>query len=185
MSIITTAAQRFNTVTQFGSGWTWTNLSNIPAGGTATANIKKGSLLDTNTVRLQVPSGIFAIPTGAIFKSMKLVFVFSSSQSGGQVTAFAKCNESFETVRGSSSPPGSYVFTADGDKSYWKLLTLGEDEIISKLADGSLNFEVWFGASADTPLPQPDSVRTIDNVSLTITYEVIKGREAATIASFL
>lgn len=180
MSEFTTAAERFTTVSQFGSGTTWSTLSNLTTGGQASSSI----FGPTNTIRLQVPADIGDIPTGAIFKSMRLLYEFRSNQSGGEVRAYAQCNSSLGVVATRTVSPGiTSLLTADGDSSYWKL-TLGTDEIIPKLADGTLNFEIYLDVVGDIVYPQPNS-RLVDNVSLAITYEVIKGREAATIATFL
>ena len=181
MSITTTAAERFTSASQFGSGTTWTNVSNLPLGGQATTTNLPGP---TNTLRLQVPNGAASIPTGAIFRSMELRFEFRSNQSGGEIRAYATSSLSLGTVATRTvSPATTAVLEADGDKDYWKL-TLGTDEIISKIADGSLAFDIYLDVIGLISYPQPNS-RLVDNVSLAITYEVIKGREAATIATFL
>lgn len=177
---------RFTEAAQFGSGGVWgTTLNNILGAGSISASTTgAGDSHLTNTVQLKKPDGISGLSVNATFDSMALAFTygFNPSVSSYVSTLYVTTSLSTGIALQTTVGKGSFVISPSGDKSYWKLDHLGDDEIIAALKDGTLSVEIY--GKGQTGIIPYSATQTLGSMTVTLDYTVIVGRQGALIATF-
>lgn len=180
----TTTQDKFNTVTQSGSGVSWTDLSNLVNGASGFAFSATGlnsSNPTSNTIAFKVPAQASTIIADSVFESMQFTFecwrsdagspagidfYFTTNLGSANFIKNVSANEVFETA-----------ISSDGDRSYWGLNSYAPSALLDYIIDGTLAFEVYAQRSSGIA-----GVR-IREAECTITYSTPTGRRGAIIAS--
>lgn len=179
-----TTREEFNSVTQSGSGASWTNLSNLvyPESGSASASMIATDAA-TNRVAFALHEGVADVPTGASFDSMSLRF---SCKKDGVVSSAAEVDfevytsaSSFRVYETSDIANNVWITkTVAGDGLYWNFGVATGSGIMDGLRDGSIAIEIRATENNGVAVSAH-----LDEVTLVITYTTVEGKRGAILIS--
>lgn len=182
-----TTQEGFDSVSQYGSGVAWTDLSSMAYSteGTGACELTAAAQV-ANTVFLRIPHEAADIPTGATFDSMTLYI--SVKKTG----AFSSATNVYWTgsLSSSLSTVWSYTLSTDesyinlspgGDRAYWKISS-GYD--LAAMIDGLKDGTLYFRVNAETTSAVACGIR-IDAATVIINYTAVFGERGAIIATLV
>ena len=145
----TTAADKFTESSQFGSGASWSGVSNLEDGNSGEASVTY-SLVGAypRTIGLYEPGFMSSLPNGCEFESLRVTFQKKASTSFGWSWV--------ARLTGGDTKSGSYTTSyatvaLEGDKDYWGLSGTPQ-AIFAGLKDGSIGLELDAGGSTSATL---------------------------------
>jgi len=183
----TTTTNGFDTISQAGSGITWSGLSNMeyPTEGTASASLTAGVQF-ANRINMYSPHEAADIPNGAKFVSMQLNLVLKKT---GIYSASTNLEWSGRTGF-SGIDAWSYTHTIDeteqsvnfdGDQAYWQIPEFySPTDIIDGFRGGYLPMTI--DVESTVAIACGARVRA---ATIAITYDLTEGKRGAIIAALL